>query len=413
VTIAVVPGRGRALAALAAGAAGAALPAAHALTSDVLSTDFLPAEMREEGAAGFGWRLAVGLALAAVLGPALARAWARLGLEGPRGRRLAAGLGAAVVLALAVTAAASPAARDWADDRAAEFRGEGGDAVANQPDRLVSAASNQRKAWWGEAWDGFLDAPIQGQGAGGFALVHLQERASGGDALNTREPHGVALRFLSGTGAVGLGLFALLVGAIAWGVVRAAGRGAAPELGLPLAILAAFAIHASVDWSWAVPALTVPALAAAGVVLAAAGPARAWTGGRPDPLVAGTIAGLTAMAVVSAVLPWWSTRAADAGRDALADGRPRVALERADRARELNPLSVAPLLLRAGALDDLDERGRALGAYEEATRLQPDNPAAWRALAIFLGRDERAAAAWRQVRRLDPQDPEAALRAGA
>jgi len=203
------------------------------------------------------------------------------------------------------------------------------------------------------------------------------------------------------------------VAAVAWGVVRAAGRRAGPELGLPLAILAAFALQAAVDWSWAVPALTVPALAAAGVVLAAAEPARAWAPGGPDPLVAGTIAGFTAMAVASALLPWWSTREADAGRDALADGRPRVALERADQARELNPLSLAPLLLRAAALDDLDERARALGAYEAATRLQPDNPAAWRALAVFLGRDERAAAAWRQVRRLDPQDLEAALRAGA
>jgi cytochrome c-type biogenesis protein CcmH/NrfG len=70
------------------------------------------------------------------------------------------------------------------------------------------------------------------------------------------------------------------------------------------------------------------------------------------------------------------------------------------------------LLLLARAYNDLNEPARALGAYREATRIQPDNPSAWRALAIFLGQDPSAAAAWREVRRLDPQDPEAALRAG-
>ena len=44
--------------------------------------------------------------------------------------------------------------------------------------------------------------------------------------------------------------------------------------------------------------------------------------------------------------------------------------------------------------------------------LQPDNPEAWRALAIFLGDGPGARAAWEQVHRLDPQDPEAAIRAG-
>ena len=139
-----------------------------------------------------------------------------------------------------------------------ELRGEGGDAVANDPGRLVSTAGNQRRAWWGEAWRGFEDSPLLGQGAGGFALVHLQERRNSDDALATREPHDTALRFLSGTGLVGFA-FAALLGAVVWGVLRAA-PGGAPEIGLPLAVLAAFALQAAIDWSWAIPALTVPAL---------------------------------------------------------------------------------------------------------------------------------------------------------
>ncbi|MFL5540549.1 MAG: tetratricopeptide repeat protein, partial [Longimicrobiaceae bacterium] len=114
----------------------------------------------------------------------------------------------------------------------------------------------------------------------------------------------------------------------------------------------------------------------------------------------------------SALLPWWSARAAGPGEDARARGEPRTALARADDARVTNPLALQPLLLRGEAYTDLGQRARALGAYRRAVELQPDNPDAWRALAIFLGDGRASAAAWAQVRRLDPQDPEAALRAG-
>ena len=65
----------------------------------------------------------------------------------------------------------------------------------------------------------------------------------------------------------------------------------------------------------------------------------------------------------------------------------------------------------AQAYTDQGDLPRALGAYRAATRLQPDNPQSWRALAIFLGPDTQATGAWRRVHRLDPQDPEAAIRA--
>jgi hypothetical protein len=415
VTIAIVPWRGRALAALAAGALGAAWPAAHGLTETLLSSDAIPVGLREGAGAGLGWRLAVGAAAAAVLAPAIVWAWARLGLAGPgRRRRVAAAALVALCLVVLVGAAASPQGRGWADDRVAELRGEGGDAVANDPGRLASASGNQRRAWWGEAWRGFEDAPLLGQGAGGFALVHLQERRNSNDALAAREPHGVALRVLSGTGLVGVALLAALVGAVVWGILRATRLAAGPELAMPLAVLAAFALQASIDWAWAIPALTVPALAAAGVVLAAAAPGRApGAAARPGPLAAGALAGAAALAVAAAALPWWSARAAAQGEDALARNDPEAALARAGDARAANPLALEPLLLRGAAFTDLGRPARALAAYEAAVDLQPDNPEAWRALARFLGDGPRADEAWREVRRLDPQDPEAALRVGA
>lgn len=411
VTVAFVPATGRALAALAAGVAGALLPAAHGLTDPALTTDGLPVGQRADAGLGLGWRLAVGLALAAVLAPLVVRAAERTGLDAARARRIGLAAVAGVVLATGVAVAVVPDARGWTGDRAAEFRGEEGDAVANDPGRLVSTAGNQRRGWWGEAWRGFLDAPVVGQGAGGFALVHLQERTTGDPSLMTREPHGVVVRFLSGTGLVGTALFAALLAAVVWGVLRAAAGRAPPEIGLPLAVMAAFLLQAAVDWSWAVPALTIPALAAAGVVLTTGVPGRV-AGARPGPLAAAGLAAAVLVAVASAALPWWSTGRVLAGEDALAAGRTAEAVRLADGARAANPLATGPLLLLARAHTDRGERARALGAYRRATEIAPDDPGAWRALAVFLGRDRTAVAAWREVHRLDPRDPEAALRAG-
>ena len=162
------------------------------------SSDAIPVDLREDAGAGLGWRLAAGLALAAVLAPAIVWAWGRLGLRA-RGRPRLIAVGCVVALCLIVVAgtAASPQGRDWADERVLpSCAGEGGDAVANDPGRLVSASANQRRAWWGEAWRRFEDSPLLGPGAGSFALVHLQERRNSDGALATREPHGVGPRFL-------------------------------------------------------------------------------------------------------------------------------------------------------------------------------------------------------------------------
>jgi hypothetical protein len=411
VTLAFLPGRGDGVAAAVAGLVGALLPAAYALTEPLLSTDQVPTALREGAGGQLGWRLAAGVAIGAALAPALARAARRI--EPGRRNRLALVLLAVALVAAAGTFAASGDARGWAGDRASEFRGEGGDAVANDPGRLVNASGNQRKGWWEEAWRAWKDAPVLGQGAGGFPLVHLQERTNGDDALNTREPHDMVLRTLSGTGVVGLALLLALVVAVAWGALRLADRHPGPAVGLPLAVVAAFALQAAVDWSWAIPALSIPALASAGVVLAAAAPGppdprRA----RPSPVAAAALACGVAILVASAVMPWWSARAVREGREALADGRPGDAVALAKDARAANPLTIAPLVLMAQAYTDQGDLPRALGAYRAATRVQPRNPQSWRALAIFLGSDRQSAEAWRRVHRLDPQDPEAAIRGG-
>ena len=133
-------------------------------------------------------------------------------------------------------------------------------------------------------------------------------------------------------------------------------------------------LQAAVDWSWAIPALTVPTLAAAGVVLAAAAPGVSAHRARPGALAAGALGAAVAIAMISATLPWWSGHVAAQGEDALADGRPRVAIDRARDAHAANPLTIGPLLLLGQAYDDLQDRRRALGAFEEATRRPARQP---------------------------------------
>ena len=57
------------------------------------------------------------------------------------------------------------------------------------------------------------------------------------------------------------------------GVVASARRVPAPALAGPAAALAAWALHAGLDWDWELPALTLVAVLLAGALMAAAEPA--------------------------------------------------------------------------------------------------------------------------------------------
>ncbi|MDX6556486.1 MAG: hypothetical protein QOD86_2681 [Miltoncostaeaceae bacterium] len=396
-----------AVTALAAGAAGAILPAIQGLTAHGLTTDALPVADREGAGFGLGWRLVVGMLIAAGI------AWVTRDREFPfamDGRRLlaiAAASLALVVAAVGVAAAVNGGARDWVGDRTG-LSGRDGGAVPNDADRVLDAGVNQRGEWWQEAMEGFIAAPLNGQGAGTFPLVHLRYRDNAIDALNPRDPHGLIPRVLSGLGIVGLIFLAALAVGIARGVSRAMRRGPKGVVALPLAVLAAIAVPSLFDRTFAVPALTVPAFAAAGVLLAAAAPGRARRPRRrAGPIGAAVGAGLTVVVIASALLPWWSARAVAEGTQALAESRPEEALDHASAARARNPLSLAPLRLRALANADVGDREASLTAYRDMVKLQPENPHAWELLALALGDDPGALQAWVQVLVHNPHDQRA------
>jgi tetratricopeptide (TPR) repeat protein len=267
-----------------------------------------------------------------------------------------------------------------------EFRGE---EVRNDPSRFASLSSNNREAWWREAREIFEAKPLGGAGANTFEVARKRYRES---ASAVTQPHSVPLQFLAGTGLVGLALFLALVGAAgatAVGAVRRADgreRDAASALAVvPVLWLA----HALVDYDWDFVEVTGPALFAVGVLAAAGRPART---GR-YPLAAAGVAAVALAAAASVATPWLAERQVRDVSARIDRGDLDGARAAADRARSLDPLSLEPVFAQALVDEAAGRDTAAHAAYEEATRVQPENPEAWLALGLYeFDRGNRCAA---------------------
>jgi O-antigen ligase len=126
--------------------------------------------------------------------------------------------------------------------------------------RLTSVESN-RYAYWRVALDTFADHPLKGVGTAGYRVEWLQRRHF---AETVRDAHSLYLETLAELGIVGFAALAALFGGVAARI--------RPETAVAGAALAAWAVHAGVDWDWEMPALTLVAVLLAGSVLARAAP---------------------------------------------------------------------------------------------------------------------------------------------
>jgi hypothetical protein len=249
--------------------------------------------------------------------------------------------------------------------------------------RLTSINSNSRWQWWKEAWRAFEKQPLRGTGAGSFELSHRLLRSN---RLVVTEPHNVPLQFLSETGIVGL---LLALGAVAFavaGVVQRV-RGSPEALAVAVAALA-YLLHSVVDFDWDFVAVTGPFFLTVGVLLGC----RA-TPGQRRPALAPLPAVLAIAVVYSLLTPWFAQRATDSALGALEAGRPARAVSDARDARSLNPLALEPLLVQAGAVEQLGDLAAARALYVRAIDLQPLNWRGWFELGRFevgLGHDRRA-----------------------
>jgi hypothetical protein len=252
--------------------------------------------------------------------------------------------------------------------------------VVNNPGRLGSLETNNRTAWWGEAWKVFRANPAGGTGARTFEIARKRVRAN---AQNVSEPHSVPLQLLSETGVPGFVLGLVLVVGLVGGLRATIGRLEPAERSAAVGLLAlplAFGLHASVDYDLDFLAVAAPTALVAAGLLGAGRPVAVARGGIL--LAVGAVLGAGAAIWVLAA-PALSTRAVDTAIRQSDAGNFAAAASSARRAQGLNPLSPEPLFARATIAGRARDNRAAETFYEQATRLQPQNPATWYELGIF------------------------------
>jgi hypothetical protein len=162
-------------------------------------------------------------------------------LEPRRAGRLAA---AAVVMTLVAVVAVS-------------YASEQGTNLSTSTGRL-SEARTFRAPYWEVALGAFADHPLTGVGSGSFRVEWRREAETPSGAFDA---HSLYFETLGELGLVGGLLLAGFIFAVAAGTVSAArARPDDPVLPAAAAVMAAFAVHAGVDWDWELPAVTLPVL---------------------------------------------------------------------------------------------------------------------------------------------------------
>jgi O-antigen ligase len=202
------------------------------------------AVLHADSSAGDGAAMLVLLAATSVAAGILAAHPPRAAAALPRLRPAAA---AALAAALALTVVA------------AAHSGSAGAPKATAG-RLVSIESN-RYAYWSVALATFADHPLRGVGTAGYRVEWLRRRHI--DEV-VRDAHSLYLETAAELGVVGLLALVALVGGI--------GASVRPQTAVAGAALAAWAVHAGVDWDWEMPALTLVAVLLAGRVIARPAP---------------------------------------------------------------------------------------------------------------------------------------------
>ena len=284
--------------------------------------------------------------------------------------------------------------------------------VSQGPSRLGDLGSNNRRAWWGQAWSAFTAHPLGGTGAASFELTNLRLRRG---SLTTTEPHNVPLQFLSETGLGGFSLLAVAVLAGAVAVRRTLRRVEGSERAAAAALAAgviAYAIHSVVDKDWDYVAVSAPLFVSLGVLLGGGSPP---SRGRGRPILALGAIVLAWAALCSLTAPWLSARLVDQayaliGRDGTQTQRVAnfdEAVKVARRARTLDPLALDPLFAEAAALDEGGYETQAHKLYYRAIKIQPRNPTAWFELGTFEfdGQRNNAFNHLNRAYELDPYGP--------
>jgi hypothetical protein len=255
VLVAAAPSRTQLRAAATTLVGGVVTAACSIALPGVASLEGSAAERATDGA------IMLAILLATMAGAALLETWMDRGERTGRlrattlatARQLPAVAIAALAFAFASLVASGLAERSSAESPS-EVRG---------PARLTSVDS-RRYDYWHVGVNAFADNPIEGVGSGGFRTVWLRERPVAGYAL---EVHSLPLEMAVELGLVGLGGFFVFIGGLGAAARRALRSERLAAAG-PVAAGSVFLLHATIDWDWQIPAVTLPAIILFAAVIA-------------------------------------------------------------------------------------------------------------------------------------------------
>lgn len=133
--------------------------------------------------------------------------------------------------------------------------------------RLATVSSN-RYEYWRVGVQALGERPLTGLGAGGFRVEWLKERRI---EEAVRDTHSLPVEIAAELGLPGLLAFAALVAGVMLAARLALRRHRALAAGAGAALTTWF-LHAGIDWDWQLPAVTLPAVALAGLLVALSEP---------------------------------------------------------------------------------------------------------------------------------------------
>ena len=282
--------------------------------------------------------------------------------------------------------------------------------VAEDPATRLTSLAGSRDELWASALGAFAEHPATGVGSGVFDLWWMREDP---DREAVRDAHSLALETLAERGLPGLLFLALFVGALMLGAStgRRASRRSV-EAGAATALTAAFLVfvaQSTVDWMWESTAVSVLALASAGVATAGLAATRRRTSGSLTLRIALVVTAIGAGVIQ--IPPLVSDQRLLASQSALSDGDFAAARKAADDAVTAQPFAASPRAFRANIALGQDHIDNARDNAAAAVEREPTNPSHLFLLArieVLSGEEESALDALARIAALSPAYEEVA-----
>jgi hypothetical protein len=403
-----VPLRLRSVVMLAIGAIGATVISAWMLTHGALKNGSATLAAQDHAGHTFGLVIAVVLVLVTACGFAAARAMDRIRVPATVRQRTGWALVALLVLgvlcAIGAVAASSHGLTGEISHGWNELTSTNAHVSDSAAGRVFQFGSS-RPTYWHEAIHVGEHALFKGVGLFGFGVARLRYTT---DPSVVSEAHGYLFETFADLGLLGVVITLALLAS--WLIAAArplalrvrtsgldAGQSAERDGMVALAaIVIAFGVQSTLDWTWFFSGVTVPVLVCAGW-LAGRGPlvapARvpATAPNRPgllDRLAARPAAAATVVAllVAAGLIGWMQWRPLHSGQQLIRSesaNSTAAAFPLARSATSSDPLSIAPYPWLCSLEMDIHNVSAARSELVKAKNLQPQNPATWMNLGVF------------------------------